>query len=97
LEVFSTGWWLGGAHHVVANGVYQVCRGPYGPKITKAEIGLTWYDGIDGLSMFGEENVRDQGLRGVSDLEGLYDIISDKLLNADFAVRIAFKYTFPEN
>ena len=49
----STGWWLGGAHHVYAQGEVCFCRNKWRrPAIESTQLALEWHDRVDARASF---------------------------------------------
>ena len=101
-EAFSTGWWLYGAHNVLAKGGFDYCCNDRNCKLSNVNVDWEWYDDIDAhdfmeaLDVY-EARVADRSWwqnRQVSivlSLEVFWDVIGDKVTDTDFKVNIKWK------
>jgi RHS repeat-associated protein len=100
--VFSTGWWLHGAHRVSAKGSFDYCCEKHICKLTNISVDWNWYDDIDAHSFVQALNEYEKGAKEWSwlerrlasiglTIESLWDLFGDKIIDTDFRVRITWK------
>lgn len=82
----TTAWWLGGSNDVTAGGTFEVRCVNGTTRIRNVDFNWTWYDRIHGRSFV-------QGWMDHTNwrewiLEGLHNLVADKLLDVDFPVVI---------
>ncbi|AQQ69958.1 RHS repeat-associated core domain protein [Limihaloglobus sulfuriphilus] len=99
-DIFTSGWWLGGAHWVSSKGSFDYCRGGNGNiYLSNVQVSWWWHDDIDAhnfkealqeyyqSSKDREKLDNSLAIIGLA-VEVLADIRMDKIHDSDFRVKV---------
>lgn len=87
-------WWLSSSAHVTASGTFEMRVVDGKVYIRNINIIYAWHDEIDANSYVELWSKTDSWVYWF--LEGSFDIYADKLLNADYQIRILFDHIAKE-
>jgi len=88
LRLCDTGWWLSSSHDVKVHGHARVCKAGNRFYVKDLNAAWQWHDEIDANSYATLAENNENAV--VTVIEGTWDILVDKLLQADFYVIIHF-------